>query len=188
MSAMIGRASLACAVVCALAAAGAAQSPAETYVAHAKVKTAGGVAATAPVAMTITGWTSDTERNHLRDVLKSGGHPAFVKRLAAGQTLGTITIGADRFDAKYAYAQGSSKGRLITLVTAAPMFFLGGGRPGARPKGHHDLGVVTIEIDETGAGTGTVTPAASVKMSDSGALIVEDYSVELVTLPDVRKK
>jgi len=47
---------------------------------------------------------------------------------------------------------------------------------------------VTIEVNDAGSGRGTLTPAASVKMSDSDAIIVQDYSVELVTLPDVRKK
>jgi hypothetical protein len=48
--------------------------------------------------------------------------------------------------------------------------------------------VVTIEVNDAGSGKGTLTPAASVKMSDSDAIVVEDYSAELVTLPDVRKK
>jgi len=82
----------------------------------------------------------------------------------------------------------SSEGRIITVVTTTPMFFVGAGAPGAAPKDGHQFGVVTIEINDTGSGRGTLTPAASVKMSDSDAIIVQDYSVELVTLPDVRKK
>ena len=183
----IGVVSLAVAA-CALIAAGAAQSRIETYVARATLKTAGGASATAPVAVTITDWTSEAEHSRLRDVLKSGGHRALVKRLAGSKTLGTITVGGDRFDAKYAYAQVSSAGRIITLVTAGPMFFVGAGRPGAKPTVHHDLGVATIEVNDKGSGSGTLTPAAIVKVSESGALIVEDYSVELVTLLDVRKK
>ena len=57
--------------------------------------------------------------------------------------------------------------------------------PGQEP---YQFGVVTIEVNDAGSGRGTLTPAASVKMSDSDAIIVQDYSVELVTLPDVRKK
>jgi hypothetical protein len=101
--------------------------------------------------------------------------------------LGTITVGATKFDAKYAYAMPSSRGRLITVVTASPMFFVGAGMPDAKPKTGYDFGVLTIEVGDSG-GNGTLTPAASLKLSDSGALIVQDYSAELMTLADVKKK
>jgi len=82
----------------------------------------------------------------------------------------------------------SSEGRIITVVTTSPIFFVGAGAPAAKPTTGHRFGVVTIEVNDTGSGKGTLTPAASVKMSDSDAIVVEDYSAELVTLPDVRKK
>ena len=81
----------------------------------------------------------------------------------------------------------SSEGRIITVVTTTPMFFVGAGAP-VRPQDGHRFGVVTIEVNDAGSGRGTLTPAATVKMSDSDAIVVQDYSVELVTLPDVRKK
>jgi hypothetical protein len=172
----------------ALVAAAAAQSKPEAYIANASLKTAGGAALTAPVTITIAGWTSDAERSRLSEVLKSGGDPALLQQLAGMKTLGTITVGAQQFDAKYAYALASSEGRIITVVTGRPIFFVGAGAPDAKPKGHHDFGVVTIEVNDKGVGKGTLTPAANLRVSESGALIVEDYSVELVTLPDVKKK
>ncbi len=165
-----------------------AQSRPESYKANASVKTAGGASLSAPVTIDVTGWTSDAERTRLAGVLKSGGHTALQKQLAAMKTLGTITLGKTPYDAKYAYAMTSSEGRIITVVTATPIFFIGAGAPGAKPTAGHDFGVVTIEVNDAGSGTGTLTPAASVKTSDSGAIVVQDYSVELVTLPDVRKK
>jgi hypothetical protein len=165
-----------------------AQSRAETYTATASVKTAGGASLTAPVAIDVTGWTSDADRKRLAGVLKSGGDAALQKQLAEMKTLGTITFGKIAFDAKYAYAMTSSEGRIITVVTTTPMFFIGAGAPDAKPKDGHKFGVVTIEVNDAGTGRGTLTPAASVKMSDSDAIVVQDYSVELVTLPDVRKK
>ena len=48
-----------------------AQSRAETYTATASVKTAGGASLTAPVAIDVTGWTSDADRKRLAGVLKS---------------------------------------------------------------------------------------------------------------------
>jgi hypothetical protein len=171
-----------------LVAALSAQARPETYTATASVKTAGGASLSAPVTIDVTGWTSDADRKRLAGVLKSGGDEALQKQLAAMKTLGRITLGKTEFDAKYAYAMTSSEGRIITVVTTTPMFFIGAGAPNAKPRGGHDFGVVTIEVNDAGSGRGTLTPAASLKMSDSDAFVVQDYSVELVTLPDVRKK
>jgi hypothetical protein len=165
-----------------------AQSRPETYTATASVKTAGGASLSAPVTINVTGWTSDADRKRLVDVLKSGGDAALQQQLAGMKTLGRITLGKTPFDAKYAYAMDSSEGRIITVVTTTPMFFLGAGAPDAKPTAGHGFGVVTIEVTDAGSGRGTLTPAASLKISDSDAFVVQDYSAELVTLPDVRKK
>jgi hypothetical protein len=165
-----------------------AQTRAETYTATASVKTAGGASLTAPVAIDVAEWTTDADRKRLAGVLKSGGDAALQKQLAGMKTLGTVTVGKTQFDAKYAYAMASSEGRIITVVTTNPIFFVGAGAPSATPTTGHRFGVVTIEVNDAGSGKGTLTPAASVKMSDADAIVVEDYSVELVTLPDVRKK
>lgn len=165
-----------------------AQSRPETYTATAHVKTAGGASVSAPVTIDVAGWTSDADRKQLAGLLKSGGDAALQKRLSSMKSLGTITLGKTPFDAKYAYAMTSSEGRIITLVTTTPMFFLGAGAPDAKPRNGHEFGVVTIEVNDAGTGRGTLTPAASLKMSDADAIVVQDYSVELVTLPDVRKQ
>jgi hypothetical protein len=160
----------------------------ETYTAHASVKTAGGASLSAPVTIDVTGWTSEADRTRLAGVLKAGDNRALQEQLAAMKTVGRVTLGKTSFDAKYAYAMTSSEGRIITIVTATPLFFIGAGAPGAKPRDGHDFGVVTIEVNDAGSGKGTLTPAASLTMSDSHAIVVEDYSVELVTLPDVRKQ
>jgi len=165
-----------------------AQSRPETYTATANVNTAGGASLSAPVTIDVTAWTSEADRKQLAGLLKSGRDAALQKQLASMKTLGTVTLGKTPFDAKYAYAMTSSEGRIITLVTTTPMYFIGAGAPGAKPKVGHDFGVVTIEVNDAGTGRGTLTPAASLKMSDADAIVVQDYSAELVTLPDVRKK
>jgi hypothetical protein len=176
------------AAVVAVSAAGAAQSAPETYTGTASVKTAGGASATAPITVTINSWTPDAERNELIEALKSGGDAGLHKKVSGMKPRATVTLGKSTLDAAYAYAMPSSVGRLITVVTSKPMFFLGGGAPDAKPTAGHDFGVVTLEVDENGSGKGTVTPAANLEMSDAGALIVEDYSVELVTVSAVKKK
>ena len=134
-----------------------AQSRAETYTATASVKTAGGASVTAPVAIDVAEWTTDAERKQLADVLKSGGDAALLKQLASMKTRGKVTVGKTEFDAKYAYAMTSSEGRIITLVTTTPMFFVGAGAPSAKPTTGHRFGVVTIEVNNTGSGQGTLS-------------------------------
>jgi hypothetical protein len=65
---------------------------------------------------------------------------------------------------------------LITIVTDTPLLFLGAGVPGAKPKDGYDFAVVDLEVDASGAGSGTLAPAANVTLKGS-AFVVEDYAV-----------
>ena len=177
---------LALASVCVFPPAVRAQS--EAYVATGVLKTAGGATLTVPVTIAVSAWTTEGERDRLTALLKSGGGTALRPTLESTKTVGRIGLGAGIFEAKYAFALPSSKGRIITLVVPKPMFYVGAGAPAAaKPKAGHEFGVLTIEVDEKGRGTGTVTPAASLRLSDTGALVVEDFSSELLTLPDVKR-
>jgi hypothetical protein len=71
-------------------------------------------------------------------------------------------------------------------VTDQPIAFLGAGLPGAKAKEGYDLGVVDIEIDAKGSGSGTLAPAAKVTVKQ-GVFVVEDYASELVKLTGVSK-
>lgn len=56
----------------------------------------------------------------------------------------------------------TDKGRSITIVTDTPVLLLGAGVPGAKPREGYDFAIIDLELDSTGAGTGTFTPAAKV--------------------------
>ena len=71
-------------------------------------------------------------------------------------------------------------------MTDKPILFLGAGLPGAKPRQGYDFGVIDLEVDAQGSGTGTLAPAASVT-SKGGAFVVQDYGGELIKLTAVRR-
>ena len=71
-------------------------------------------------------------------------------------------------------------------MTDQPLMFLGAGVPGAKPKEGYDFGILDIEVDAKGSGSGTLAPAAKVTLKQ-GVFVVEDYASELVRLTEVKK-
>jgi hypothetical protein len=66
------------------------------------------------------------------------------------------------------------------------MLFLGGGVPDAKPKSGFDLGLVLL--DTTGKGSGELVPATKIRVNADGAIVTEDYSGEVISLSNVRRK
>ena len=165
-----------------------AQAP-ETLVATASVKNAAGASLTAPVTASITRFATDAERDALVAAVKKGGTAAARQLLAKGADVGSIELSSRKTGIKYAYARTLGGGdRLITLITAEPVFFLGAGAPGAKPKEGYDLGLMLIELKASGPGKGELAPAAKVRVDAQNAIVTEDYGAELVQLTNVVKK
>ena len=77
-------------------------------------------------------------------------------------------------------------GRLLTILTDRPLLFVGASAPGAKPKEGYDFAVIDIEVDAQGNGSGTIAPAARLRLNQS-AFVVEDYGAEVVRLTAVKK-
>ena len=89
--------------------------------------------------------------------------------------VGHIEIGGSRSPLKYAYERPAGAGRLITVITAAPIAYLGADLPGAKPKAGFDLALALLDLSGSGSGTGELAPAAKVRLTDAGAIQTEDY-------------
>ena len=163
------------------------QGTAETYTADASVKRANGSQASAKLTATIRTWATDAERDALVAAVKKGGTAAR-DLLAKRANAGSIQVGAAPTPVKYAYARSVGSGRLITLVTAQPIHYVGGDAPNAKPKAGYDLGLVLLQVEGATPGTGEVAPAAKVKVDDKGAIVTEDYGADAVRLTNVVKK
>ena len=164
----------------------AAQGKGETFTATASVKAASGAAATAPVTIVISHTTTPDEANKLVAALKSGGAAGLRKALAGVKPTGSVAIGSGKpTPTRMTVERTTDKGRLITIVTDQPLLFLGASLPGAKPKEGFDFGVIDIEVDASGAGSGTIAPAATIKVTGN-AIAVGDYGAESVRLVDVK--
>jgi hypothetical protein len=171
------------AVFCGLVAS--AQAP-DTFVATASVKK-GQSGATAPVRLSITRYANDSERAAVMKALKDGGTSGLREALSKMGDAGFIELGERRTALKFAGQRNTGSGRLLTVVTAEPILFLGAGLPAAKPQAGYDVAVAIIEVKEGGVGVGDLSPAAKVKLDASGALVVDDYGSTVIWLNGITR-
>jgi hypothetical protein len=164
-----------------------AQAGDETFTATAVVKTAGGATATAPVRIVVSRRMSQAEADRFTDTFTKGGAAALRKALVGVPPTGSVAIGnGSPTPTRLTLERITDRGRLLTIVADQPMLFLGAGLPGAKPKAGFDFAVVTLEVDAAGGGSGTLAPAATVRVNN-GAFVVDDYGAETIRLEQVKK-
>ena len=162
----------------------------EVYNATASLKTEAGATMTAPVVLTIDRWTTDEDRDKVVLALKGGGTPAVQNLLASMPDTGSLRLGKIKTPVRFARSLPVAGGKVVTLVTAQPVFFVGAGLPGAKPveKAGYNVAVVIFQVDADGKGdAGDLAPAAKVKLDDKSGFVVEDYGAEAVRLNGITK-
>jgi hypothetical protein len=159
----------------------------EAFTCQAQARTGGGGAAT-NFRVQIDKYIADHDRKVLTESLTQGGYPGFLAALRKAPALGHIAFGDQKFTVRWAREQPAGKGRTITVVTDAPMYFVGGGRVDAKPREGFELSVTQLTVDEVGMGTGTMAAAARVKPDGKGGVILEDYAEEPIKLTFVRRE
>lgn len=164
-----------------------AQTGNETLTATATVKTAGGAAASAPVTIVVSRTMAREEAEKFTKAFESGGTAALRKALEGVPPTGSIRIGnGSPTPVRLALERTTDRGRLLTMVTDQPILFLGAGVPGAKAKEGYDFAVADIEVDEAGAGSGMLAPAAKIRVKQ-GVFVIDDYAVDAVRLSGVKK-
>jgi hypothetical protein len=163
-----------------------AQGGGETFTATASV-TSPGAAASAPVTIRIERFVTEPERDAIVAAVRANDHSATRRALEAAEAVGYIDVASSRTPIKYAYARPTGDGRLITVVAAKPIAYLGAGLPGAKPKGEFDLAMVLLMLDSHDAGDGEFMPAVTLKVDENGAVVTSDYSRELIRLTGISK-
>jgi hypothetical protein len=177
---------LACAVLARAVPGGQGLSSAEEFTATATVKTEGGASATAPVTIAVERKMSHAEAEQLVAAFKSGGTAGLRAALQDVPPTGSVRLGGRTTPSRLTIERPTDKGRLLTIVTVEPVLFLGAGLVAPRPREGYDFGVIDIEVDSNGAGSGSLAGAAKVTVSHD-AFVVEDYSGEIIRLSAVRK-
>jgi hypothetical protein len=157
----------------------------ETCVATASVKTGAG-RASAPFSVTITRYADAVEREALLGALRTGGPEAARAALAKFKDAGVVQLGAHTVAVKFAGERPTASGRLVTIVTAEPILFLGAGLPEARPRAGYDVAVAILDLNASG-GFGELAPAAKLGLDDGGALHITDYGDTVIWLKELSK-
>ena len=163
------------------------QAPGESFTATASVKS-DAVTGTVPVTIVIKHWATDAERAKVMKALHDGGSKAAKAVLAKMRDSGTLELAKTKGAIKYAYARSTGSGRIVTVVTAKPLYHLGGGLPDAKPKAGYDLAIALLVLEADGTGHGELSPAAKVSADDSGAIVVDDYGEAKIWLKGIANK
>ena len=159
----------------------------ETFSAEARVRGAPGVAAAA-VHIVIQRYTPDSERAAMERALESGGYPAFLATLRKSSDVGYVEHATAKFTVRYARETKIERGRRIDVVTDRPVFFVGGGAPEARPRDGFDVAVLSIEVDDSGFGSGVMAAAARLKPAADGGVQIDDYAEQPIKLLMVMRR
>jgi hypothetical protein len=159
----------------------------ETFSANAQVIGNAGASATV-VSMKVDRYSSDADRDAVTQALKEGGYPAFLTALRKAPVVGTLTLGGEAFDIRWARQQPVANGRWIVLVTDKPVFFVGGGSVGAKPRDGYAVALVRFRMDDGGVGfDGTMAAAARVKAGGETGVQVDDYAEKPITLRTINR-
>jgi hypothetical protein len=159
----------------------------EVFKATAVVKTAGGASVTMPVSITVDRKTPPAEADALAAAFKSGGGDALHTALAGITPTGWVTLAGETTPTRVTFERAANDGRLLTILTDQPLLFFGAGLPDAPPKDGYDFAVIDLILPASGAGAGTIAPAAQITHRD-GAFVVKDYGQDVIWLTDVIRR
>jgi hypothetical protein len=157
-----------------------AQAPAETLMGTASARK-GTTRVTAPFSVTITRYASAAERDALIAAIRDEGTAGARRTLAAMEDAGVIQLGGRRTTIKFVSQRTTGSGRLVTLLTAQPIVFVGSGLPDAQPRAGFDVALAFLDLQQTG-GIGELAPAAKIGIDDGGALFTQDYGATVIWL------
>jgi len=160
----------------------------ELFTANVQATAASGASAAASVQIDIRRYTPDAERTAVENALKGGGYPAFLTALRKAPEVGTVSMGTQKWAIRWAREQPTPQGRTIVVVTDKPIFFLGGARANAKPRAGYEVGLIRMQVDNAGMGTGEMAAAARVKPGGETGVQVDDYADQPLTLTGIARK
>ena len=134
----------------------------------------------------INEWTTDQQVLDFVDVLKKNGQDALVKALGKAKDVGRLTRSGYTGSAfRYARSWPAKGGnRQIVMVTDRPLSF------GETISGSHSteykFGIVVLQVDSKGSGTGTICGACKIQFNKKNELQIENYLRKPIRLANVR--
>lgn len=160
----------------------------ETFFAKAETRSGETAVASATLTVQIDRYTPEADRKMMEEALRTGGYPGFLAALRKAPAVGSVAIGDKKFTVRWAKQAPEGQGRVISVVTDTPMFFVGGGRPDAKPREGYELAVLQLKMDESGIGEGSMAAAARVKRGGATGVQVDQYADTPIKLSSVRRE
>ena len=139
------------------------------------------------VTIEVDRYTPERSLQAMEQALQAGGSTGFLDALRAAPIVGHVRIGRQTFAIRWAREHLTSTGRVISFVTDSPVYFVGGGVPGAKPRDGFDVAILQLTMDSSGIGNGTMAAAARVKPGGATGLEIEDYASAPVKLISVMR-
>jgi opacity protein-like surface antigen len=145
---------------------------------------------TVTATIMIDRFSTQAEKDKARAAFDAGGTAGLAATLNTMSSVGKLTLEDGRvFDLKLTNEIKVLGGaRFLTAITAKPIAFLGTDKPDTKPIKDYAVGVIDLNLEPNGDGTGTAAPAAKVKIGDRGGFQVEDYGSKTIWLEGIRKK
>ena len=136
--------------------------------------------------MHVTAWSSDSDVQTLAATLKSKGPEGLAKALFDDKEIGRVSpTGSTGSDFKVARIHPNGQGGYrIVLVTDRPIS-LPEQRNNTRST-DYPFGIVTLDVDKDGKGTGSLAPICKISFNKQGELEVEHYGQKPLRLANVR--
>jgi hypothetical protein len=137
------------------------------------------------VTIYITAWTTDQQVQDFISVLKEKGPDGLVKAMEKTSDVGRLSptgfVGSGFRFARY--RPTADGGLRIVMVTNRPMSFgelYRGGR-----STDYQFGIVVLNVDKNGKGTGTLAPVCKIKFNKKNELEIENYGQKPLRLANV---
>jgi hypothetical protein len=138
------------------------------------------------LTVSVTGWTSDQEVQEFLTTLKTRGPNGLVSAMEKTKDVGRLaptgTVGA-----------GFRFARIRRIPDAGVRIIMATNRPISFPELYnatrsrdYQFGIVVLNVDDNGKGTGTFAPVCKVKFNKKGELEIEHYGQKPLRLANVR--
>jgi hypothetical protein len=160
----------------------------EMFTANLHVTGATGGAAAASIQIDIRRYTPEADRTAVETALKTGGFAGFVAALRKAPDVGTVSMGERKWTIRWAREQQAADRRTIVVVTDQPIYFVGGGSVDAKPRAGYEVGLIQLQVDDVGFGSGTMAAAARVRPGGETGVQVDDYADQPIKLVTVVRK
>jgi hypothetical protein len=139
------------------------------------------------VTIYVTAWTADQEIHDFATVLKSSGPNGLVSALGKSKEVGRLSptgfVGSSFHIARLKAGQGGET--RIIMVTDRPIAF--GEAYNSTRSRDYQFGIVALNLDKDGNGTGTLAPMCKIKFNKKDELEIENYGQKPLRLTNVRR-